>query len=182
MTDPAPPGLTEADVERLFLQLERPLFNVVYRWLWDRDDAAEVVQDSFTRLWQARARVHLDTARAFVYRIALNLAASRRRWRAIRRFVALDDAHPADDARQPDLAVLGSERAALMRDALDALPDKLRRVLVLCALSELPYAEIAATLSIPIGTVGSRRNAALAQLRRHLHHQDRRHEPAPARR
>ena len=89
MTDPArPPGLSEPDVERLFLQLERPLFNVVYRWLWDRDDAAEVVQDSFTRLWQARARVRPDTASAFVYRIALNLAASRRRWRAIRRFVA----------------------------------------------------------------------------------------------
>jgi RNA polymerase sigma-70 factor (ECF subfamily) len=183
VTDPAgSPGLAEADVERLFVRLERPLFNVVYRWVWDREEAAELVQETFARLWQARARVRPDTAGAFVYRIAVNLAASRRRWRALRRFVALDDDRPADDRRRPDVAVLGAERAAAVRSAVDALPEKLRRVLVLCELSELSYAEIAAALAIPAGTVASRRNAAVARLRRHLDAQESRREPAAARR
>ncbi|MBZ5712544.1 RNA polymerase sigma factor [Nannocystis pusilla] len=179
MTDPATsPGLTAADVERLFLELERPLFNVVYRWLWDRDESAELVQETFARLWQARARVRPDTAGAFVYRIAVNLAASRRRWRALRRFVAVEDAAPADPDVQPDLAILGAERAAAVRAAVDALPEKLRRVLVLCELSELSYADIAAALEIPVGTVGSRRHAAADRVRRNLHAQEHRREAA----
>ncbi|WAS99146.1 RNA polymerase sigma factor [Nannocystis punicea] len=178
MTEPAPsPGLTVGDVERLFVQMERPLFNVVYRWLWDRDEAAELVQETFARLWQARARVRPDTAGAFVYRIAVNLAASRRRWRALRRFVALEDVSPTSDD-QPDLAVLGAERAAAVRAAVDALPEKLRRVLVLCELSELTYADIAAALEIPVGTVGSRRHAAAERVRRHLQAQEHRREAA----
>ncbi|MDC0720225.1 RNA polymerase sigma factor [Nannocystis bainbridge] len=176
MTDPAPPpGLTAGDVEQLFLQMERPLFNVVYRWLWDRDESAELVQETFARLWQARARVRPDTAGAFVYRIAVNLAASRRRWRALRRFVALDDSSP-DLGVQPDLAILGAERAAAVRAAVDALPEKLRRVLVLCELSDLTYADVAAALEIPVGTVGSRRHAAAEQVRRHLQAQEHRRE------
>lgn len=177
MSDAAPsPGLSAVDVERLFVAMERPLFNVVYRWLWDRDEAAELVQETFTRLWQARARVRPDSAGAFVYRIAVNLAASRRRWRALRRFVALDDVAPVSAEAQPDAAVLGAERAAAVRAAVDALPEKLRRVLVLCELSELSYAEIATALEIPVGTVGSRRNAAADRLRRHIAAREHRHE------
>ncbi|MEZ4452617.1 MAG: RNA polymerase sigma factor [Nannocystaceae bacterium] len=175
----AAPGLGVAEVERLFVDLERPLFNVVYRWLWDRDEAAELVQEAFARLWQARARVRPEGARAFVYRIAVNLAASRRRWRALRRFVAVDDARDAGPDVRPDVAILGAERAAAVREAIDALPEKLRRVVILCEVSELSYAEIARVLEIPIGTVGSRRNAAAERLRRRLHAQENPHE-APA--
>lgn len=174
-------GLDRADVERLFVQLERPLFNVVYRWLWDRDEAAELVQETFVRLWQARERVRPEGASAFTYRIAVNLAASRRRWRALRRFVALDDHGAADPGAQPDLAVLGAERAAAVRAAVDALPEKLRRVLVLCEVSGLAYAEVAEVLGIPVGTVGSRRHAAAERVRRNLHAQEHRRE-APLRR
>ena len=54
--------------------------------------------------------------------------------------------------------------AARLRLAIDALPEKLRSVVVLSELSELPYAEIGAILEIPEGTVASRRNAALKRL------------------
>lgn len=170
------PGLGRADVERLFVQLERPLFNVVYRWLWDRDEAAELVQEAFVRLWQARARVRPDSASAFTYRIAVNLAASRRRWRALRRFVAFDDHSAAEPDARPDLAVLGAEQAATVRAAVDALPEKLRRVLVLCEVSGLSYAEIGEILDIPVGTVGSRRHAAAERVRRNLQAQEHRRE------
>jgi len=79
-------------------------------------------------------------------------------------------------------APLGAERAAAVRSAVDALPERLRRVMALCELSELSYAEIATALAIPAGTVASRRNAAVARLRRHLDVQELRREPAPARR
>lgn len=171
MTAAAPhvlPGLREDEVEAMFVRMERPLVNVVYRWVWDRDEAAELVQEAFMRLWQARARVRPDTAAAFVHRIALNLAASRRRWRRLRRFIAPADEAEGGELARPDEVVLGAERAAAVRAAVEALPEKLRRALILCELSELSYAEIAATLAVPVGTVGSRRSAAVARLRERL--------------
>ena len=52
----------------------------------------------------------------------------------------------------------------IVRAAVDALPARLREVVLLTEYAELSYGEIAATLGIPAGTVGSRRNAALAEL------------------
>lgn len=173
-------GLRDDEVEALFVRLERPLYNVVYRWVWDRDEAVDLVQEAFARLWQARARVRPETAAAFVHRIAVNLAASRRRWCRLRRFLTPEDA-PALVGARPDEAILGAERAAGVRAALEALPEKLRRALVLCELSGLSYADVAAVLEIPVGTVGSRRNAAVARLRELLSKKERHHEPAARR-
>ena len=55
-----------------------------------------------------------------------------------------------------------------MREAVNSLPEELRRVVVLCECSELTYDEIGAVLSIPAGTVGSRRHRALRLLRERL--------------
>jgi RNA polymerase sigma-70 factor (ECF subfamily) len=63
--------------------------------------------------------------------------------------------------------VVGEERARL-RSAVEALPEDLRRVIMLCEYSELSYDEIAGVLSIPAGAVGSRRHRALRQLKHQL--------------
>ena len=53
----------------------------MYRWLWNREEVRDVIQDAFARLWQMRDRVEWDRADPLIYRIALNLAAKRRRGR-----------------------------------------------------------------------------------------------------
>lgn len=58
-----------------------------------------------------------------------------------------------------------SKDRARVREAVLALPDELRQVIVLCELSDMKYEQIAEALSIPPGTVGSRRNRALRKLR-----------------
>jgi RNA polymerase sigma-70 factor (ECF subfamily) len=166
---PMATALLDADaLERLFVAHERALFNVVYRWTWDRDDAAEIVQEAFGRLWDMRQRVDVTRARPLVYRIALNLAASRRRWRRLRSFVGWedeDDIDRADPSPSPDADLLATERRRALAAALERLPDALRRTVVLCELSDLSYEEIATVLGTRPGTVGSRRHAALALLR-----------------
>ncbi len=155
--------LDGAGLERLFVELERPVYNVVYRWVWNREEARDLVQEAFVRLWQMRERVAMQTVRPLLYRIAINLAANRRRWRRLWRWTVLDD------VREP--AVAGGElverarREAAVRSAIDGLPERLRRVVMLCELGEMSYAEVAAVLQIPPGTVASRRNAAMARLR-----------------
>jgi RNA polymerase sigma-70 factor (ECF subfamily) len=156
----------EADLEQLYTRLERPLYNVVYRWVWDPDEAQEIVQEAFVRLWRMRGRVKMKTVRPLVYKIALNLAASRRRARKLRQWVSLDALGDLPStAASAEEALSSDRRQARFRKAVGSLPEELRRVVLLCEFSELSYGEIGELLSIPEGTVGSRRNRALRRLK-----------------
>lgn len=157
----------QAALEQLYVELERPLYNVVYRWLWNADDAAEVLQEAFLRLWRMRDRVDPATARPLTYRIALNLASNRRRRRRVAALVGLGTDTPSD-AEDAERLLSAEATRADVRRAIDALPEKLRRVVVLTELGDLSYREVADALRIPAGTVASRRNAALAKLRETL--------------
>ena len=136
---------------------------MVYRWLWNAQDAADVVQDTFVRLWRMRARVRVETVEPLVYTIALNLARKRRRWQRLRRFVGLSD--QTDPTPEPGVLLDRHLRQQRLREAIEDLPEDLREVVTLCALSGLTYPQVAETLNIPVGTVGSRRNRAIDLLR-----------------
>lgn len=158
-----------ADLERLYSRLEKPLFNVVYRWLWDREETLDVVQEAFVRVWRKRDEIDGVTVEALVYRIALNLASNRRRTRKVWRWVSLEALWDRpSSATSAEERLVGAQGERALRDAVDALPEDLRRVVMLCEYSELSQREIGELLNIPPGTVGSRRHRALALLRAQL--------------
>ena len=158
--------MSEADLEQLHARLEKPIYNLVYRWVWKPDEAQDIVQETFVRLWRMRGRVELQTVEPLAYRIAINLAASRQRSKKLWRWASLEAIRErAASELTTEAAASAGQQAARLRAAVDALPEELRRVVVLCQFSELSYAEVAGILSIPEGTVGSRRNRALRRLR-----------------
>jgi RNA polymerase sigma-70 factor (ECF subfamily) len=161
--------LDARELEALYARLEKPLYNVVYRWVWDADEARDVTQEAFMKLWQARARVDLSTVEPLLFRSALNLAANRRRARKLWGWLTLEPLRekPLEGAL-PDEALDAERTRARVRAAIEALPAKLKAVVVLCELSGLSYAQVAETLKIPTGTVGSRRSLALAALEKAL--------------
>ncbi len=153
-------------LEALYMRLEKRLYNVVYRWLWNADDASDVVQETFMKLWSMRDSVRIDTADRLAFRIGVNLAASRRRRSKLWRLVSFgaDDVFteaPLRTAHQGE-RVIEDRR---VRRAIDGLSEKLRTTVVLAELSGLTYAEIGALLSIPEGTVASRRSQAMSALK-----------------
>ncbi|MGE0791735.1 MAG: RNA polymerase sigma factor [Sandaracinaceae bacterium] len=167
-SSPSAEGRFDAQaLEDLYVRLERSLHNVVYRWLWDDAEAADVVQEAFVKLWDKRASVRAETVEPFVYRIALNLASNRRRARKVRRHVQLESAEPTTEVTAATMLET-REREAKVRAAVEALPDELRQIVVLTEMSELSYAQVAEVVGIPEGTVGSRRHRALAALRDRL--------------
>ncbi len=151
--------------EALYLQEERALYNTVYRWVWNEAEAADLIQEAFARLWDRRDQVEPASAKAYVYRTALNLAASRLRWQRLRQWTGLDGLRAG---RSPEAALLAEERERRVRAAIEALPDKLRRVMILVRFATMSYREIAEVLGIPEGTVGSRYNKGLTRLANEL--------------
>jgi len=161
-------GLDQAALEALYTRLEKPLYNVVYRWLWNAQDAHDVVQEAFVRLWRMRHRVELGTVEPLAYRIAVNLANNRRRAARRWRWLPLTDRSTPRAASDPSDDLLTGERNRRLRRAVDDLPDKQRAVVMLCEFSELSYEQVAQALGIPPGTVASRRHQAIARLRKSL--------------
>ena len=156
-------GVDKAQWIDVYRRLERPLYNVVYRVIWDAAESQDVVQETFLRCWRRKDDIRADGFNALLFRTALNLASNRRRrvrlWRVVG-VDALDEV--ADNSVAPD------EFSKPMRDALDSLPTTWRDVLLLTELAGMTYPEIAAALGIAEGTVGSRRTRALALLRERL--------------
>jgi RNA polymerase sigma-70 factor (ECF subfamily) len=159
------PRLDRAGLQALHARLEERLYNVAYRWVWNAPEADDIVQETFARLWEKRERVRLETLDALAFRIAVSLAAKKRRSRRFWRWVSLDAASTTHAvAPLPDVALHAHAARTQLRAAIESLPERLRAVLVLCELSELSYQQVAEVLGIPVGTVGSRRNTALREL------------------
>lgn len=158
------PSLDKADWIDCYRAWEKPLYNVVYRIVWDASESQDIVQDAFLRCWQKRDRIRADGFRALIYKTALNLARSRCRRLKLWRFTGLHAVDVDPDA-DPGHACLVSRP---LRDAIDGLPEHLRDALLLTEMAGMTYAEIAATLGVREGTVGSRRSRALEILRRRL--------------
>jgi RNA polymerase sigma-70 factor (ECF subfamily) len=148
----------------LYAELEKPLYNVVYRTIWDAGESQDIVQESFLRCWRRRSQIRPEGLKAVLYRTALNLAINRRRRLKLWRFVGMEVAEieTSDDGKHDETI------PRRIREAVDAVPDRYRSVLLLTEIAGMNYAEVAGTLGISEGTVGSRRSRALALVRKAL--------------
>lgn len=158
------PGGEKARWVALYAELEKPLYNVVYRVIRDARESQDVVQDAFLRCWRRRESIRPDGLKVVLFRTALNLAINRRRRLKLWRFVGMEAAeeHAAEGLE------LDATIPRCVHEAVDALPDRYRSVLLLTEVAGMSYSEVSDTLGIGEGTVGSRRSRALAQLREAL--------------
>lgn len=138
-----------------------------------RTVADDLAAETFTRAFERRSAYETTTARAlpWLLGIAINLLAHHRRsaGRQLRALAALEE--PDRFERIEDAATrradAGSARESLVQ-AVEQLDDGDREALLLYAWGELTYAEIAAVLGIPIGTIRSRLNRARRRIREEL--------------
>lgn len=159
------------------------LYKVAYALLGSRQDAEEVVQDTFLRAYRAlgafRGESSLET---WLHRIALNLARNKYQWNH-RRGAGLNVSlsQPADsdggdsgqeteqevpDRRmEPDLALEHEEIGKNIMKALNGLPDNLRETMLLRHVNDMPYEQIARKLDCKVGTVKSRLSRGREMLR-----------------
>lgn len=138
------------------------------------DAGPDLTQEVFLVAFERRRTFRLDapSARPWLFGIASNLV---RRWfrreRRRRTMLRRWGQAPSEPVGFADEAIDRTAAYALrrrMRDALRSIPDQEREVLLLYALGDLTYEEIAEALPAPIGTVKSRLHRARVRLRRLL--------------
>jgi RNA polymerase sigma factor (sigma-70 family) len=143
-------------------------FDAVYAYLARRvgpDLARDLASETFTRAFAARKRydARQGEVRAWLFGIANNLLRrhyrdEERRLRALARLEPREEGVPSEEPR--------------LADALRALSPDERDVLLLFAWADLEYAEIAAALEVPLGTVRSRLHRARAHVRAALEREE----------
>jgi RNA polymerase sigma-70 factor (ECF subfamily) len=142
------------------------------RWLLRNDhDAEDAVQEAYLRAYQAFGRFRGGDGRAWLLTIVRNGCYSHLRKRqGLEPHAAFDDAvHGATNERGEAAERLQAEaNAELLAEALAALPEEMREVILLHDLEGLPYKEIAAVVGIPLGTVMSRLGRARERLHREI--------------
>lgn len=137
---------------------------VAYRFAGDREEALDIMQESFAYLLSKFPGFRLSARlTSFMYVVIKhNALAGRRKQR--RRPSAISGGGVPEGAA-PDPAPTDREGAAALARLVDRLPDSHREVLLMRAVDGMSMQEIAAALSIPVGTVKSRLHTALATLR-----------------
>jgi RNA polymerase sigma-70 factor (ECF subfamily) len=170
----------EAAFAEIISRYRNPITNYLYRFLNDYEEAVDLAQETFVRVYFAIERYHTDYAfSTYIYRIATNLAISEIRKRKRRRLLSLtglfqsepdDDAEfqPADGRPLPDEDVVSGERDRLIAKAIAALPEKYRVPIVLRDIEGLSYDEVAAVMELGLGTTKSRISRGRAMLREKL--------------
>lgn len=145
------------------------VLNIIFRMCGNAQTAEDAAQETFIRAWSHLGSFRVDASlRNWLYRIALNTATDMLRKEKHILPGDVDDLHLTDPGPGPEALFLQEERTALVQQAIQALPDASRAVLVLKEYEGLSYQEIADALDIPIGTVMSRLNYARGSLKEKL--------------
>src|SRR6476469_2799491 len=152
----------------------RKVFNVAYKFVGKHDEAEDLTQDIFLKIFKALntfdRRANFQT---WIISISRNLCIDhyrsvRKERQTIARDVDSNDLQPATTERGPYAQAEHQDLRAQLRTALEALPLTLRTAVVLRDLQELSYQEIADRRGIPEDTVKSRMNRGRSSLAHQL--------------
>lgn len=167
--------------ESEFKEIARAHKDDVYRYafymLRNREDAGDITQETFIRLWRAGKRQQIRSCKPWLLRVAHNLCLDRLRVRRFEnaRFSALDDrdtrvrfSEPHDADADPEVHMQHAELAAQLQKAIGTLPEHLRSVVILREIEGYSYQEISEVLEQKLNNVKVNLHRARKLLRKQL--------------
>lgn len=154
----------------LFEQYKNLVYKTAYLMLGDSTEAEDALQEVFVQVYKSLSG--FDPGKAafttWLYRVTFNYCLNHRRKK--RPFtLPLEDMSPMLKSEFPGAQLADEE---ILQQAIGKLTDKQRAVVILRYFWDLPYAEIAQILDVPLGTVKSRIDLALKTLRKVLEDQE----------
>jgi RNA polymerase sigma-70 factor (ECF subfamily) len=170
-------GGRDAALNDLMERHAGPLYQFLFRMLGNEDDANDLAQETFARVYQNRQRFDGRKFTTWLYTIASNLAKNEYRRRGRHHTVSLDTEKDEGGTLADTLAARGvapgdevdnAERDAAVRRAVDGLPADMRDAIVLCEWEEMAVADAAEVLSTTKKALESRLYRARQKLREQL--------------
>jgi RNA polymerase sigma factor (sigma-70 family) len=169
-----------AAFDRLILKYRERVYGIVYNMTSNREDAADLTQDSFIKAFQSIHRFGGQSSFfTWLYRIAVNSTLSHLRKSRLRSFFSLERVNSDEPVSREIIAALtdktGVERDTFVRelheklnDAMQKLSIKHRTVITLFEIDGLSHHEIAEVMDCSVGTVRSRLHYAKQLLQAEL--------------
>ena len=161
-------GDTQA-FDRLVAAHQERVFALAFRMLGDRDEAADVQQETFVRAWRSLRKFRRDSSFAtWLHRICVNQWLSRKRKNDRKATEPLDETRLNVTDASAAAEVEKAETAALVRKVLAGMPGHYRAVLVLREMEERSFGEIAEILGCSVASARTRACKARKMLRERL--------------
>jgi RNA polymerase sigma-70 factor (ECF subfamily) len=157
-------------VERLFFEAREDVYYYLMTFSLASHEAQEITQDVFLRLYAAlKGGEAIETPRAWIFRVAHNLALQSIERGKTRRLVAIDLRTTAPrHGEDPEKGIIRRQTAARLNEAMLALSPQQKLCLQMRA-EGLKYVEIARTLGVSPSTVGEFLSRAIKKLRKVVH-------------
>lgn len=169
-------------LSELIARWQQPLMAFTYRYTQNQVDSADIVQETFVRVYQSRDR-YRPRARfsTWLFTIAANLCRNRARWRKRHPTVSLDLPGPEGEgtgndgewmkderAESPGQGLLDDERVQAVKAAINELPHDLKTAMLLFQYEEMSYQEIAEVVGCSPKAVETRLYRGRQQLKKRL--------------
>lgn len=156
------------EFEIVFREYYSALCRYASMWIPDADDAEEVVQHVFVKLWEKRESQHIGTSlKAYLYKAVYHTALNEIRRKKVRTGFEEMNSHITEHNRPEDRASV-KELEARISDAIRNLPEQCALIFRMSRFGELRYREIADILGISVKTVENQMGKALKLMRHNL--------------
>ncbi|MDQ8052623.1 MAG: RNA polymerase sigma-70 factor [Pedobacter sp.] len=156
----------KAAFDEVFLTHFKNLHAYAYHTVKDRDEAEEIVQNVFVRIWTKREQLKVDGfLKPFLYRSVHNECLNYIKHQKVRANLTVHYADAALHTGNLNGEIMATELERHIHSAIASLPEKCREVFQLSRFEQLKYQEIAETLNISIKTVENQMGKALKILR-----------------
>jgi len=155
--------------ETLVERHHKRFYNQVYRWVMNKSDAEEIVQDAFLKLWSGKARWKSDKKARFTtwfYRILYNQAIDVMRTR--KHTTAELSAETADGTDSAEKQLIESQEQKVLHRAIMELPENQRIAVNLFYFDDLSQKQIASLMGVSLKALESLLSRAKVQLRQRL--------------
>ncbi|WP_242083653.1 RNA polymerase sigma factor [Aestuariivivens sediminis] len=150
--------------EQLFNTHSTTVFNFIYYKCGDRQQAEDIVQDAFIKLWRNCSKVDFEKAKSYVFTVARNLFFNEA---AHKKIVLKYQSNPNSSINNqtPEFILEEQQFMEKLNEAIAGLPEKQREVFLLSRIDKKKYSEISEIVGISIKAVEKRMSLALIALR-----------------